>query len=728
PSRGVVLDLPPLALAAPMDQTTEPLADGERARRDGDVDSAVNIYRALLNNADQSLAEEARGRLAGLEFARERFTEASAEIQPLLSSPSPALRERAMFLLAEIGRANKDCASAGPRYQSLIAGNALLAPYARLGLIQCLETSGETDTAAQHAQAMLDQDPHRRLRIEVLEKLASLDLKRGNGKRYLQIHDDLFTLGATRTYRGSMLFASAEVARDLGDRSLSVQKLSTLVRDFPEHPRAAAALDRLNSLQETGAITWTQAALVRLNARQPEAAMDGFNVAIAESPDGPEAATARYNRAVMILRQGLESEAAQEMRAVAERHPDSAIAPTALLRAGRIIESNGGLDEARQIYGRLASVYPATNQGRNGRFRLGLLSYLRGDLPGAIATWELLAADTAERDLQALALQWQGKAHREHGNPGAAEARLQRALSVGPDTFGGIRAGALQVGDTRSVHAFQPLVLPPARAVASDVSLDEWLQAKGTNRAELAALVNTEPMYRRALELTRLGLREQATWEFDGLAEQASKHPQAAARQFLLASTQMSLGYTALALRTAEISAREQGVPRTSLPSSFLRLLMPLAFEDALIGGAHRHGADALLFAALVRQESRFEPAARSSANALGLSQVVPGTGRAIATALGRADFTDEDLLKPAVNLDFGAYYLARQLDRFGGLILPALAAYNAGPVAVDRWLNEYGRADMDVFAARIPYSETSYYVQVVFENYGLYQRIYRGE
>jgi len=77
------------------------------------------------------------------------------------------------------------------------------------------------------------------------------------------------------------------------------------------------------------------------------------------------------------------------------------------------------------------------------------------------------------------------------------------------------------------------------------------------------------------------------------------------------------------------------------------------------------------------------------------------------------------------MNLEFGAYYLTQQLNRYGGLILPALAAYNAGGGAVDKWLNEFGRMDMDHFAARIPYNETSMYLQVVYENYGMYRRLY---
>jgi soluble lytic murein transglycosylase len=156
-------------------------------------------------------------------------------------------------------------------------------------------------------------------------------------------------------------------------------------------------------------------------------------------------------------------------------------------------------------------------------------------------------------------------------------------------------------------------------------------------------------------------------------------------------------------------------------------MLMPLAFGDALVAGANKHRTDPLLLAAIVRQESRFEPSARSPVGAVGLSQIMPASARTIASELGYRNISEAELLKPAVNLEFGAYHLSRELDEYNGSIVPALAAYNAGGGVVNGWLSEYGRSDMDLFAARIPYNETSTYVHVVYENYGIYRQLYRG-
>ena len=117
------------------------------------------------------------------------------------------------------------------------------------------------------------------------------------------------------------------------------------------------------------------------------------------------------------------------------------------------------------------------------------------------------------------------------------------------------------------------------------------------------------------------------------------------------------------------------------------------AMLGALRGQGPGNGVDPALLTGLIRQESNFDPAARSGAGAVGLTQLMPAT----AAGLGVADPTD-----PAQAIEGGARYLRAQLDRFGGDEAKALAAYNAGPGAVQR------------FGGVPPYAETQAYVQRV--------------
>ena len=134
-----------------------------------------------------------------------------------------------------------------------------------------------------------------------------------------------------------------------------------------------------------------------------------------------------------------------------------------------------------------------------------------------------------------------------------------------------------------------------------------------------------------------------------------------------------------------------------------------------------------MLLAALIWQESLFEPAAESYAGARGLGQVMPATGQGLAKNLGMDDFVLDDLYRPSISVMFGAYYVAIQMGRFDDHILVALAAYNGGPGNTLRWM-EAGGADLDLFVEVITASQSRRYLQKVYERYLVYEELYRAE
>jgi soluble lytic murein transglycosylase-like protein len=141
-------------------------------------------------------------------------------------------------------------------------------------------------------------------------------------------------------------------------------------------------------------------------------------------------------------------------------------------------------------------------------------------------------------------------------------------------------------------------------------------------------------------------------------------------------------------------SAAPMSVGASALPPD-------VPFGAEITAAAKKHGVDPALLAGLVKQESGFNPNAGSPAGARGLTQLMPGT----AAGLGVTDVLD-----PIQNLDGGAKYLRQQLDAFGGDVTRALAAYNAGPGAVQR----YGGVP--------PYAETQNYVRIVQANAAQYR------
>ncbi|UYN93546.1 MAG: lytic transglycosylase domain-containing protein [Enhydrobacter sp.] len=130
---------------------------------------------------------------------------------------------------------------------------------------------------------------------------------------------------------------------------------------------------------------------------------------------------------------------------------------------------------------------------------------------------------------------------------------------------------------------------------------------------------------------------------------------------------------------------------------------------------------------ALTRQESQFDAAAVSSSGALGLMQLLPGTARDVAGRLGMPFIREKLTRDPAYNVQLGSQYLAEMLQRFGGSYEVALAAYNAGPNRVARWLETMGdprsgKIDMVDWIEMIPFGETRNYVQRVMEGVGVYR------
>ena len=131
-------------------------------------------------------------------------------------------------------------------------------------------------------------------------------------------------------------------------------------------------------------------------------------------------------------------------------------------------------------------------------------------------------------------------------------------------------------------------------------------------------------------------------------------------------------------------------------------------------------GADPALVHAIIRQESSFAPQARSPVGAAGLMQVMPATAKATARRIG-AKHSAKALHDPAHNLRLGTAYVADLLDQYGGSVLMAAAAYNAGPGRVRSWVNWLGDPrdrDRDIanWVESIPFRETRNYVQRVLE------------
>ncbi len=161
------------------------------------------------------------------------------------------------------------------------------------------------------------------------------------------------------------------------------------------------------------------------------------------------------------------------------------------------------------------------------------------------------------------------------------------------------------------------------------------------------------------------------------------------------------------------------------LPREVRTLLHPFAWSGRLEAEARRFGTDPHLLAAVIREESRFDPRALSSASARGLTQFVWLTARRLAAAVGLGAIEPEHLYEPRVAITLGAAYLAELEQAFGGSLHQAVAAYNAGPAQARLWQAYCYGQGLPEYYSKIAFAQTRAYVRKVLASRAVYEELY---
>jgi soluble lytic murein transglycosylase-like protein len=153
-----------------------------------------------------------------------------------------------------------------------------------------------------------------------------------------------------------------------------------------------------------------------------------------------------------------------------------------------------------------------------------------------------------------------------------------------------------------------------------------------------------------------------------------------------------------------------------TLPRAFLELQYPIRYAFTIMDNY----PELTLSLAMIWQESLFDPGAVSPANAKGLMQIIPSTAKMIARELGTSNYTYSD---PATSIRFGMHYFKKMLQEFNSVPL-SLAAYNAGPIRVRRWVSNDPNSETDTFIELIPYDETRNYVKYILARQQIYRTV----
>jgi len=373
------------------------------------------------------------------------------------------------------------------------------------------------------------------------------------------------------------------------------------------------------------------------------------------------------------------------------KHPEG-ITAEALFWKGRLCEAMNLLPEAEISYQKLLSLYPNNFYSFRGDERL--------------------------------------KAHFSHGDP-------SHTPMLWADGRESLRQGNLQ----KARESFQILYYLSNNGKEKQESLSLldrcYSQVEEYQKIKELKLYNPRPLradpqgkrsishLEKAEELLFLHLYEEGVEEL--AAAPPDERGELSSRLYSQSHYQREARHFHQSIRSAEtlIKSMPSQLPFPLFPRAIQELLYPLGYLPLVEVSSASRGVDKYLVAALIREESRFHPQAKSSASARGLMQLIPSTARQMGRRLGFPSFSVEELYRPQLNIELGVEHLRELLEEFQGNLFAAIASYNAGSEVVRRWLQNCTTEEPEELLVEIKYEETKKFVQLVMRSYWRYKEIY---
>lgn len=375
---------------------------------------------------------------------------------------------------------------------------------------------------------------------------------------------------------------------------------------------------------------------------------------------------------------------------------------SARLILGKAYLWTGRYEQAKSTFQLVVERFPQSEAGIDAHFRLGLLHLRLGNPSLALQTFDQLLQTGAEKN-PLTTRYWKLRALQLVGPQEAYEAERGQLVNQYPFTYFGLK---LRMEAQQGRLEFPDVTVPEPRSI--------WNFPK-----------SAEAQWKRFTELLRVGY----TWEAGAEIQELLSVDEAEAYQ-MWADFFASVRLDTLALRFGQSA---QNMDERLVAWSFQKKFMPNAFEKVVQEQALAHKIEPWIIWGVMRQESAFNIKAVSTSNAYGLMQLIGPTAQEVAQDLKTSVSLPEDLFVPENNIPFGARYLSKMKNEFGGHWPLAIASYNAGPTRLKSWLRL--RKDTEnltqikstewrdeIWIDELPWNETQNYVKSVMRNYILYR------
>ena len=693
----------------------EALADGRRLAHGGWWEDAVEAFtEATADGGDTGLT--ARFELARV-YDRMGNEPAAADTLAELVGYSPTAEPvlRGWFLygsvLNDLGR-HEEAARAYVRYIEL-GGPA--AAYARVEHGRELNELGDREGALAALRPLLEGAGPVHARRRALRLAGSIEAEAGRLDRAIAHYQALHGLTTSGAERILALSRAGDLQCDIGDHDACAETLRTLAARYPQAPEAEEALGRLESIgRPADPLT---AGIVHYRRRNNTRARELLNAYLrASGAAGPGAAAALFYLGALAERRDDTRLALENYQEAYDADPTGRLAPEALYERANVLAYSGRTDEARSAFALVTERFPSSPRAAEAAFRAGWVVYQAGRTQEARSAWSAAMFGNSNAGAARAAF-WAGRAAAEMGDGGAGRLAYLEAVRRDPTGYYGLRAAAVLAGEPRAPASGRGIIYAvPQDWAAAEAWLTGWA---GPEEARLWATISASEDWRAARELLEAGWHRTGSEAMETLIFARAEQPWTLYR---MARELDAGGYPYLTYVAGATLLAAGPSPDAPQAAAIARLAYPAPWQQEVQQFADQHGVDPLLLYALIRQESTFNPTAGSSAGAYGLTQVIPGTAQEIARGLGRTPFRFDDLTRPAVAIEFGAYYLGAQTRHFGGNVYQALAAYNGGAGNASRWARSGGAADVDRFYEEVDYPETKTYLRLVLQYYAWYR------
>lgn len=701
------------------------LDEADELERNGFWEEAADLRRRILDvgpDIDPALVESSRLDQVRVLLRLERPAAAEAELarvddEALPPEQRPVWRILRGRTFAALG----DLPAAVAEFSAYLEESGAAASSVRLLLAPLYSTLDNGDDAIRTYREIIDDPTAPAWDVEAaLLQLGLLHENRGEYEDAAEQYQRLYEVSPWSDDDTFALHRLGEVLWWAGDEDGAAAAWLRLIEDYSWHWRAAEAYDGLVARGTAippnleGLILYRQFALSdaqqvfadnlsRDLPHEEEAVSRYYLAAISEDLDEDPSAIVNYLRSVSLDR-------------------DGPLADDALWWAAGLLAERDQLGLAAATYQRLAAEFPQSEFAARAATLAGLMTLEYADAAAAEARFLAVARSAPDLDTAQRAWLWVGKVRQAMGDADGAALAFHEAISLDPVSYAGLRAEA-----NLRAATFEPaldVTVIGAHPAEPDSSLD-WIASFAGPEPTDAPPLSDRPGWRAAVEAEQAGMRQSASVRFGDLIAAAGDNPWTLYR---MGQELDDLGVVHRALDVGErLLALAPPLDRSAAPVEILRWAYPQGWPTLAQSEAAEAGVDELLLYALIRQESRFNPDAGSVAGALGLTQVIPPTAQDIARALADSTFEIDLLFRPALSIEYGAFYLGQQLRAFDGAAWLALAAYNGGPGNADRWSGGDTSIDPDLFFEQITFGETREYVRRVLENYAWYQFIYRG-